>query len=445
MDAASPPAGFSPYQKFMVGMLSFLQFGIILDFMLISPLGATIMPALRIGPTQFGLIVSGYAFSAGISGLVMAGFADRFDRKKILLFFYAGFILGTLWCGLAGSFETLLLARIVTGVFGGVIGSVVLAIATDLFPLNLRGRVMGVVQTSFAASQVLGIPIGLYLSNRWNWHVPFLALAALGVFGGLVIVRGVRPIADHLKLRQEHSPWMHLFNTLTEPRYLIAFAASALLTTGGFMLLPFASAYVVNNLRIPLQSLPTVYLVTGLCTIFVGPVIGKLADRFGKFKLFTVGTLLSSLMVVIYTHLGPTSLLELVIVNTLLFIGIFSRMIPAQALLSAVPATTQRGSFNAISASVQQFAGGVASVAAGHIVSLGADGGLLHFDRIGYVLIGTSFMALLLLWRLAKDAGIEGTPHSGAVHQTATPGALKSGHPQAASAQAKAANPALTD
>jgi predicted MFS family arabinose efflux permease len=411
---ASPPAGFSRYQKFMVGMLSFLQFGIILDFMLISPLSATIMPSLGIGPTQFGLIVSGYAFSAGISGLVMAGFADRFDRKKILLFFYAGFILGTLWCGLAGSYETLLLARIVTGVFGGVIGSVVLAIATDLFPLNLRGRVMGVVQTSFAASQVLGIPIGLYLSNRWNWHVPFLALAALGVVGGLVILRGVRPIADHLKHRQEHSPWMHLFNTLTEPRYLIAFATSALLTTGGFMLLPFASAYVVNNLRIPLQSLPTVYLVTGLCTIFVGPVI--------------------------YTHLGPTSLLELVTINTLLFIGIFSRMIPAQALLSAVPSVTQRGSFNAISASVQQFAGGVASIAAGHIVSLGADGSLLHFDRIGYVLIGTSFVALILLWRLAKDAGIEGTPRPGAAHPAAMRAAL-----EASSAEPEAAPRALAD
>jgi Major Facilitator Superfamily/Trypsin-like peptidase domain len=153
---------FSGYQKFVVGLLAFLQFSIILDFMIISPLGATIMPDLEIGPQRFGEIVSAYAFSAGISGIVAAGFADRFDRKRFLLFFYFGFIIGTALCALAPNYHLLLLARIVTGLFGGVIGSVVLAIATDLFPFQMRGRVMGVVQTAFSASQVLGIPVGLY-------------------------------------------------------------------------------------------------------------------------------------------------------------------------------------------------------------------------------------------------------------------------------------------
>src|SRR5262245_20555176 len=130
--AVSPP--FSGYQKLVVGMLAFLQFALIIDFMLMAPLGALIMPAMSVTPAQFGMVVSAYAFAAGASGLLAAGFADRFDRKKLLLFFYGGFLSGTLWCGLAQSFESLLMARVVTGMFGGVIGSVVLAIATDLFP-----------------------------------------------------------------------------------------------------------------------------------------------------------------------------------------------------------------------------------------------------------------------------------------------------------------------
>ena len=408
--AATLPSPFSRYQKFVVGMLAFLQFAVILDFMLMSPLGAVIMPALAIGPKQFGLVVSAYAFSAGASGLLTAGFADRFDRKKILLFFYAGFIVGTLWCGLAQSFETLLLARVVTGLFGGVIGSVVLAIATDLFPLQMRGRVMGLIQTAFAASQVLGIPIGLYLSNRWNWHVPFLAMAALGVLGGIVVIWRMQPVADHLKVPQEHSAWRHLFHTLTVPRYLIAFATTALLTTGGFMLMPFSSAYVVSNLGISLHSLPTVYLVTGLCTIFVGPLIGKAADAVGKFRVFTLGTALSIVMVLIYTHLEPISLPVLIVVNAVMFVGIFSRMIPFQALVSSVPAVTQRGSFNAVSASVQQLSGGLASVVAGHIVTLGADGRLQHFDVVGYVVVATSLIAFALLWRLQRSLGSRPAP-----------------------------------
>jgi predicted MFS family arabinose efflux permease len=399
----APPSPFSGYQKLVVGMLAFLQFAVILDFMLMSPLGALIMPALAISPKQFGLVVSAYAFSAGVSGLLTAGFADRFDRKKLLLFFYTGFILGTLWCGLAQSFETLLVARVVTGLFGGVIGSVVMAISTDLFPVQMRGRVMGMIQTAFAASQVMGIPIGLYLSNRWNWHVPFLAMAGLGVFGGLFVAWRMEPVNAHLNIPQEHSPWMHLFHTVTEPRYLLGFAITAFLTTGGYMLMPFSSAFTVNNIGISLHDLPTVCLVTGLCTIFVGPLVGRAADAFGKFRVFIVGTALSITMVLIYTHLGPTPLPLLIVINTVMFIGIFSRMIPFQAMMSTVPSTTQRGSFNAINASVQQLSGGLASVISGHIVTLSADGKLQNFDITGYVVVGASLTSLLLLWLLQRS------------------------------------------
>lgn len=200
------PGTFSPYQKFVVAILAFLQFAVIVDFMLMSPLGAMIIPELGIDTAQFGLVVSAYAFSAGIAGLLTAGLADRYDRKKLLLFFYTGFILGTLWCGLANSYAMLLLARIVTGLFGGVIGSIVLAISTDLFPPHMRGRVMGLIQTAFAASQVLGIPIGLYLANRWDWHMPFLAMAGFGLAGGLLMLRKLQPVSAHLALPQEHSP-----------------------------------------------------------------------------------------------------------------------------------------------------------------------------------------------------------------------------------------------
>jgi predicted MFS family arabinose efflux permease len=398
---AAVPA-FSGYQKAIVGMLAFLQFAVILDFMLMSPLGALIMPALSVTPAQFGTVVSAYAFAAGISGLLTAGFADRFDRKKLLLFFYVGFIAGTLWCGLAQNFESLLLARIVTGLFGGVIGSVVLAIATDLFPPQMRGRVMGFIQTAFAASQILGIPIGLYLSNQWNWHVPFLALVVLGTIGGLLIAVYMKPVADHLKLPQTHSAFDHLRHTVTEPRYLLSFVSVLFLATGGFMLMPFSSAFTVGNLGISLHDLPIVYLVTGLATIFIGPIVGKLSDAGGPLRVFFGGTALTIVMVLIYTHLGVSTLFVVTAINVVLFLGIFSRMIPFQALMSQVPAQTQRGSFNAINASISQLAGGVASLAAGHIVTQGADGKIHHYEIAGYVVVGTSLLACFLLWRIQR-------------------------------------------
>jgi len=404
MNTPTSPASvsFSGYQKVVVGMLAFLQFAVILDFMLMSPLGALIMPALSASPAQFGTVVSAYAFAAGISGLLTAGFADRFDRKKLLLFFYTGFIAGTAWCGVAQSFESLLLARIVTGLFGGVIGSIVLAIATDLFAPQMRGRVMGFIQTAFAASQVLGIPIGIYLSNRWNWHVPFLALVVLGLIGGLLIAVFMKPVADHLKAPQKHSAFEHLRHTVTEPRYLLSFVSVLFLATGGFMLMPFSSAFTVNNLGISLHDLPVIYLVTGIATIFVGPLVGKAADAFGKLRVFFIGTAITITMVLIYTHLSTSTLIVVTVINVVLFIGIFSRMIPFQALMSQVPAQTQRGSFNAINASISQLAGGMASFVAGHIVQQGADGKLHHYDIAGYVVVGTSLLACFLMWRIQR-------------------------------------------
>jgi predicted MFS family arabinose efflux permease len=395
--------GFSRYQSLLVALLAFVQFTIILDFIIMSPLGAIIMPALNITASQFGVAVSAYAFSAGFTGILAAGFADRFDRKRLLLFFYVGFTLGTTLCAFAQSYHVLLLGRIVTGVFGGVIGSIVLAIITDLFPLHLRGRVMGFVQTAFAASQVLGIPVGLFLSNRWSWHVSFGAIVGLAIAAMAAILFVMRPVDGHLRLKQEKNAFGHLIATVGQPRYTLAFAVTTLLATGGFMLMPFGSAYTVHNLGIDIGHLPTIYLVSGLFSIFTGPLVGKASDAFGKFPTFVFGSAVSVVMVLIYTHLGQVTLTTAIIVNVLMFVGIFSRMIPSQALLSAIPIPSQRGSFSAVSASLQQLSGGLGSVLAAAIIAQNADGSLRHFDRLGYIVVTTSILSLIAMYFVQRS------------------------------------------
>lgn len=403
--AAAPPTAFTPYQRFATGLLTLLQFAVILDFMIMSPLGALIMPALDMTAQQFGLVVSAYAFSAGVSGLLTAGFADRFDRKKLLLFFYAGFLLGTVWCGLATTFESLLVARVVTGLFGGVIGSIVMAITADLFQPALRGRVMGLLQGGFAASQVLGLPFGLFLATHWSWHAPFMALAAFGAVGGLLIAWRMKPVDAHLALPNDRSAFKHLLHTVANRHHLLAFAITALLTTGGFMIMPFASAFSVRNVGIDLAHLPIVYLVTGISTLFVAPLVGRLSDRLGPLPVFYTGSAITIAMVSIYTRLGPSSLATLVVINVVLFAGIFSRMVPWQAIVAGIPSPEQRGAFSAINAALQQLAGGLASLIAGHIVRIGADGRIEHFPWVGNVLIGTTLAVGAMIWRLRRPRG----------------------------------------
>ncbi len=393
------PATFTPYEKFVIAILSFVQFTVIVDFMVLSPLGAILMPKMGISTSQFGLVVSAYAISAGVSGLLAAGFADRFDRKKMLLFFYVGFVLGTLFCGVAGSYPFLLAARIFTGVFGGVIGSISFAIITDTFRMEVRGRVMGFVQMAFSASQVLGIPIGLYLATRFDWHAPFLMIVTVAAPVGIVIFLKLKPVTAHLHGRQDKNAFVHLWHTASNPFYLRGFMATVLLATGGFMIMPFSSAFLVNNILIPETRLSLIFFVTGLVSIVTGPLLGKLSDRLGKYRLFVFGSLLSMLMVFVYTNLGPNPIWVIILTNTILWVGISSRMISSSALTSGVPDIMDRGAYMGINSSIQQVSGGIAAFVAGLIVYQPTSSApLQHFDRVGYVTICTMVLTVIMMY-----------------------------------------------
>lgn len=388
------------YEWGVVVLLALLQFTLILDFMVLAPLGAILMPELQITPAEFGMAVSTYALSAGFSGFLAAGFADRFDRKSLLMFFYTGFLAGTFLCGMATSYPQLLFARMVTGLFGGVIGSIVFAIITDVFPVQMRGRVFATVQTAFAVAQVLGLPIGVALGTHFSWHLPFQVIGILGLGTLGWIAWRLRPLRGHL-LADGHtatkSPLGHLAQTLTDRFYLQSFLATALLSTGGFMLMPFGSAFSVHNLGIPLTSLPIVYVATGLTTILAAPWIGRVSDRVGSFPVFAVGSVLSILCVTIYTHLGPTPLPVVIAINSALFVTITSRIISSSALMSQIPSPSTRGSFMAVSASLQQLAGGVAAALAGQLVRETPSGAIEHFDRLGWVVAGAIVITLILM------------------------------------------------
>ncbi|MBD0724523.1 MFS transporter [Flavobacterium sp. L1I52] len=392
---------FTSYQKFAIFILAITQFTVILDFMVMSPLGDILMKSMQIKPSHFGLVVSAYAFSAGISGLLTAGFADKFDRKKLLLFFYTGFILGTILCGLVNSYPLLVAARIITGLFGGVIGSISMAIVTDLFSMQQRGRVMGFIQMAFGASQIFGIPLGLYIATAWDWHAPFLWVAAMAVVIAVLIALKLKPLTEHLAIQKENSPAQHLLHTISKKEYRIGFAATAILSLGGFMLMPFGSAFAINNLKITEEQLPLIFMIAGLSTLIIMPVIGKLSDKIDKFKIFTAATIWTIITVAIYTNLSETPFLLVALINVIMMMGVMSRMVPSTALVTSVPAKEDRGAFMSINSSLQQISGGIAAAFAGTIVIQKDNfSPLEHYNTLGYIIIGISFISIILLSRV---------------------------------------------
>lgn len=397
-------AKFTTKQLFIVLLLAATQFTVILDFLVMSPLGDLVMKSMDLRTRQFGFAVSVYSFSAAVSGLLTAGFADRFDRKKLLLFFYSGFILGTILCGLVHSYPMLLAARMVTGLFGGVIGAISLTIVSDIFPMNKRGRVMSYIQLGFSVSQILGIPTGLFLATHFGWQTPFLMIAGLAALIATLVMIYLAPVREHLNNPPEKSVLLHLFHTLIKKEHLIGFLTTGTTAIGGFMMMPWLSQFIINNLGLPMQQLPIVFLCAGLASFAVVPFIGKLSDKKDKYIIFTFASIWMVLVVLIYSNLTPVPIGIILLLHISLSIGIASRMSPGMALISGIPEARDRGAFMSVNASLQQLSGGVAGVVGGLIVAQRTKAGpILHFNIVGYVTAALALLSVILMRLVSRQ------------------------------------------
>ncbi|MCH8620506.1 MFS transporter [Undibacterium sp. TS12] len=403
-ESTSNSANFTSYQKIILLLLGLIQFSVILDFVIIAPIGDILMKSLSINVEQFGLVVSSYAFSTALSGIAVAGFIDKFDRKKVLLFFFTGFIIGTVCCALASTYTQMMAARILTGVFAGVTGSVVMTIVSDLFVPQVRGRAMGFVQMGFGAAQVMGVPIGIFIATHLGWHMTFLSIVAVAIVMLAALFFVLKPMQDHMKIQRDKNPFLHLWHTVINKDYQVGFLAVMFLTIGGFMIMPFSSIFLINNVHLTYEQLPFVFMFTGLASMISMPVIGKLSDKFDRYKLFVFGSGLAAIMILIYTNLHVTPLWMVVIINILVFVGIMCRISPAQALNSMVPQKEDRGAYMSISASLQQTAGGLGSVIASMIVfQQTKTSPLQNFDVLGYAIVCIFAMCVFFVYRVSVN------------------------------------------
>jgi predicted MFS family arabinose efflux permease len=377
------PERFSTYQKLVILGLSCLLFTVVLDYMLLPALSATLLAEIQLSTDEFGLIASAYALSAGISALLASGYADRFERKSFLLVFYSGFLIGIVICGLSPSFFILLIARIITGAFGGVMASICFAMVADLFSLSQRGRVMGWIQMAFAASLVMGLPLSLFIASSFSWQMAYAMIFCFGVLALLLITFLIRPLSNSTELSP---PWSHIFSNLRKSSYWTVYSANILIVGGDVIFMTFNAAFLTNNLGLSESQLPYVYGAIGITSLLAAPIFGKLADRFGKWSIFAFGTLLSVVAVLIYTAGAIQSFEWIILVHSFLYFGVNARMVSSTALATAVPKKSDRGAFLAIDSSVQQLAGGLAAALAGWVIFQDADGSLLHYPQIGWLI-----------------------------------------------------------
>ena len=386
-------------------ILAAVQFINIVDFMIVMPLGPILKDQLRLDPAQFGLIVSSYTFSACLAGLMAAFVIDRLDRRSAFLWLFLGFLVGTLLCGFAPSYGWLLAARILTGAFGGVLGGLALTIIGDIVPEARRGAATGVLMSAFAVASVLGVPLGIWLGNHYDWHMPFRALAAIGAAVFAVAAWTLPPLRGHLeKSGAGGTALERMLGTLTDRNHLRAFALVVTLMAGAFSVVPYIATYLVANTGMAPDDLFWVYVAGGAMTLVAAPAIGKLADRVGKLRVYLAVAPLSALLMLAVTHLPPVSLGVAVAVVALLMVCNSGRMVVAMAMVTACVEPRRRGSFMSLNSAVQHLASGLGAYVGGLILGETEGGALTHFGRVGFLAFGVTLLSLYVATTLRPGA-----------------------------------------
>lgn len=364
-------------------VLAAIQFIHIVDFMILMPLGPQLQELFDIDTQQFGFLVSAYSFSAGIFGFLGATYTDRYDRKRVLLVCFSVFTLGTLACSLAPSYGMLLLARILTGAFGGLISSTVLSIVSDLVHPTRRAQGMGIIMSAFSVSSVVGVPVGLLVASRWGWNMPFLALVFLAVLTMVLVMIKVPPVKQHLAQgRLVQSPLQMSRNVLADGNQVRALLLMMFLMLAQFSVIPFIPTYQVENIGFRPDQLFIMYVIGGLFSGIAGPLVGKFADRKGRLLVYTIFALFSLIPLFLITRFDTVTIPVSLVFTTLFFISSTGRSVPAVAMASSVVAARQRGSFMSVNNALQHVSLGLGAILGGLIVTQQTSG--IHGAILGF-------------------------------------------------------------
>ncbi|HEX7916278.1 MFS transporter [Rudaea sp.] len=390
-------------ERGLLWLLALIQFTVIMDFMVMMPLGPQIMQAFSIGPAGFAAAVSAYAWCSGLTGLFAATYIDRFDRRRLLLVVFGLFALSNLGCALASNFHLLLLARAFAGVTGGVLGPMVLAVIGDVIPESRRGAAMGVVMTSFSLASIAGVPAGVLLGAHFGWQAAFVLLTVLCVAIWFAAMRLVPSLTAHLAKTPPPLAQVlpNLLRLIAKPAHLRAFALTLSMVASNMIVIPFISPVLVANLGIAPDQIAWIYVAGGIATLFTARAIGKLADRHGKVRVFRWVAAFSILPFLFVTHLPALSFAAIVAFFPFFMVAASGRFIPMQALMTTVPEPQQRGAFMSIATAMQSLGVGLGSWVGGLLLGTGASGTIVGYGVNGWIAAALTVFGIVWVARVA--------------------------------------------
>lgn len=385
-----------PSERQIIFLVGAVQFVNILDFMIIMPLGPDLARGLGISAARLGLLGGSYTAAAAVTGVLGALFLDRFDRKRALLVALLGLVVGTFLGGFAVGLGSLLLARVVAGLFGGPATSLAIAIVADQVPEARRGKALGAVMGAVSVASVLGVPLGLRLARLWDWRAPFFAVAALGLVVNLLALWLLPALRGHLTGQRART---RIGELLGRPLVRASYLMSATVMMGGFLLLPNLSAYMQYNLGLPRAQLEVLYFVGGACTFASMRGAGLLVDRIGSFRLMSVVAVAMALLIGCFA-IKP--LLPVPVAFVLFMLLLTTRNVAHSTLASKVPVAAERASFQSLQSATQHLASAAGASLSSALLSVEPGGHLAGMPRVACLSIGFTLLLPVLVLRVER-------------------------------------------
>ncbi len=373
--------------------------------MIMMPLADLFIEEFSISVGEFSLLISSYGIAAFFSSLCGVFLLDKFNRRKSLMFIYSGFLVGTTLCGIAPDYETLLVIRFITGLFGGIIGALALSIISDVYKFKERGQAIGALMAAFSAAAALGVPFGFYFATEFSWRFPFFFIAGIALVIWIIAYLKFPPIEINREEVVDYAPFELLQKIVTNKNILNALLLGFVVVFGHFLIIPFITPYMTNNVGFEDKDITYIYLVGGLLTVVTAPIIGKLTDKYGVNPVFYIVMIISFVPVVWLTNLGPVTIPYALVVTTLFFVFGSGRMLPPQSLITSAVGPDLRGSFMSLKSALQQLAIALAAAIGGIIISEDKDMKLVGYEWVGYSSIAVCIIAMILTPRIKIAKG----------------------------------------
>ncbi|MEB0139666.1 MULTISPECIES: MFS transporter [unclassified Undibacterium] len=282
---------------FAIGTTEFVIVGLI----------PTIAASLGVSVPSAGLLVSLYAVGVAIGAPILTALTGRVKRKHLLLALMALFTIGNVLAWLAPGYESLIAARVLTGLAHGVFFSVGSTIATGLVPKEKAASAIALMFTGLTVALVTGVPLGTFIGQTFGWQSTFLAVSVLGIvafIGSAILIPnnipGSRPASLLIQL-----------SVLKQPRLLLVYAMTALGYGGSFVAFTYLAPILQEVSGFSASSVSLVMLVYGV-SVAIGNIWGgKLADKKGPIPALQIVFLCLALVLFAFTFTAPNTWLAL--------------------------------------------------------------------------------------------------------------------------------------